>query len=97
MKNIKSGLAHGCHHDTHYEFCYDFDKRVEYIKNNKLKEEIPGRLKQFKMFPGELLPGKDSKEWEDYGKAREAYVKAREAHVSAWEAYEKAKHESRKV
>jgi len=67
----------------HWEYCYDFDARVKYIKNYKPKDEIEIRLKWFQLVPESEIPGKDSKAWE-------ACVKAWEACVKAWEAYNKA-------
>ena len=87
----KSGLAHCCHHDRHWEYCYDYDERVKFIKEHKPKSEQELRLKLFFIVPDKLVPGKDSEEWEACVKAREAYVKAREAYYKAWEAYVKAR------
>lgn len=63
-----SGLAHLCHHKIHWEYCYDFEGRVAYIKANKPADEIPTRLKYLAIVPNELLPGRDSVEWATYDK-----------------------------
>ena len=83
----KSGLAHCCHHDKHYEYCYDYDKRVRFIKKYKPLDEQELRLKLFQIIPYDRLPGKNSAEWEAYHKAGEAYHKAWEAYHKAREAY----------
>ena len=78
----KSGLAFHCHHDVLFEYVYDYDERVRFIKENKPKSEQKLRLKLFKLIPDELIPGRDSPEYR-------AYDKAREAHGKAWEACDK--------
>ncbi len=87
----KSGLAHCLHHDIHWEFCSDFDERVTFIKEHKPKEEQPLRLKLLRLIPDDILPKKDSAQWEAYVKAGEAYDKVREACDKAWEAYDKTR------
>ena len=86
----KSGLAHLCHHDIHWEFCFDYEERVEFINLHKPIEEQPSRLKWFKLVPDDKIPGNDSPAWEAYHTARKAYDTAREDYVTAWEAYDTA-------
>ena len=74
----------------HWEYCYDFDARVRYIKNYKPKDEIEIRLKWFQLVPESEIPGKDSKAWEACVKAWEAYIKALEAYNKANIAYSEA-------
>ena len=81
------GLAHLCHHDMHWEYCYDFDARVKYIKNYKPKDEIEIRLKWFQLVPESEIPGKDSKAWDACVKAWDVCEKAWDAYVKAWDAY----------
>lgn len=50
----KHGLSRHCHHDVKFEYCFDFDERVEYIKSDKPEEEQPIRLKAFALFKGKL-------------------------------------------
>ncbi len=88
---IKSGLAFHCHHDVLFEYVYDSDERVRFIKENKPKGEQKLRLKLFQMIPDELIPSRDSSAWEAYDKARKAYDKARKACDKAWEAYDKTR------
>ena len=87
---IKSGFAFHVHHDILFEWCSDYDERVEYIKHYKPKKEQRLRLRLFKMIPTERLPSELVKAWEVYDKAREAYVKAWEAYGKTGEAYDKA-------
>ena len=84
------GLAFHCHHDTLFEYCFDYDKRVACIKGNKPEEEQELRLRLFKIIPEELIPGRESKEYIAYVKAGVAHVKAGVAHAKAWVAYDKA-------
>ena len=49
-KTIK-GFAIHCHHDTLVEYCYDYNERMEYIKNKKAKNEQETRLRLFKILP----------------------------------------------
>ena len=79
-----SGLAHCCHHSSHWEYCYDFDERVKYIKDNKPQDEQELRLRLFQIIPDEDLPGKNSIEWETCVKAQKAYDKAREAYLKEY-------------
>jgi len=50
MKKI-TGLAIHLHHGMLFEWCFDFDERVEDIKQNKPKHEQDIRLRLFKMLP----------------------------------------------
>src|SRR3972149_3578268 len=86
----KSGLAHCCHHDKHYEYCYDYDERVKFIKKYKPLDEQELRLKLFQIIPYDRLPGKNSAEWEAYYNAGKNYDEAREAYYNAGKNYDKA-------
>ncbi len=90
----KSGLAAHCHHYILFEYCYDYDERVKFIKEYKPKSERKLRLRLFKIVPEDLIPGRESIEYLAWDKAREAYDKAlkglhktREACGKAWKAY----------
>ena len=84
---IKSGLAFHCHHNTLVEEVYDYGGRVEFIKENKPKQERELRLKLLKFIPEDRLPHKGLAA---YDKARDAYDKAWDAYVKARDAYDKA-------
>ena len=79
-----SGLAHCVHHNQHWEYCYDYRGRVEFIKANKPKRERKLRLKLLQLVPDELVPGRGSDEWKACNKAREALNKATKAYYEAW-------------
>ena len=83
----KSGVTFHCHHGVLFEYCYDYDERVRYIKKHKPKDEQELRLRLFKMIPEDRLSQDGLK----------AYDKAREAYVKAWEAYDKAREAYRKA
>ena len=53
MKN--KGLSIHCHHNTLVEYCYDYKERVHAIKTTKPTNEIPTRLKLFKLLPEEAI------------------------------------------
>ena len=58
---MKSGLSIHCHHNVLWEYCYDYDGRVDAIKRDKPQNEQAIRLKLFKLLPQEAideLPGK---------------------------------------
>jgi len=84
-----SGLAHCMYSNNHWDFCSDYRKIVKYIKKNKSKDEQELLLKMFKLIPNKLVPGRESKEWEDCVMAGQSYAKTWEAFDKAWKAYEK--------
>jgi len=91
MAEKQSGFAWHCHHDVLIEWVTDFQKRVDFIKEQKPIKERTLRLKLFRMIPEHRLPKGLIKAREVYDKAREAYDKAWEAYFKAWEAYDKAR------
>jgi len=102
----KTGMYWHCHHDKLCEYVYDYDERVEYIKNNKPKHEIEIRLKLFQKIKGKLPRELEDKEirqkceearqkYEKAGqKCKEAWQKCKEArqkYEEAWQKYEEAR------
>ncbi len=90
-KSIISGLAHCCHHDTHFEWCYDYQARVDYIKREKPVAEQELRLKLFQILPFDRLPLQLRRTLEAYNKAKETYMETRKSMTwkpsnEAWEA-----------
>ena len=77
----KSGLASHVHHDKLFEWCTNYDERVEYIKENKPIEEQEVRLRLFRIIPLERLPVPLVEARAARDKAGAAYEKAR----AAWE------------
>ena len=55
-KKVISGMYFHCHHDVLCEWVYDYQERVDYIKNHKPKNEIETRLRLFKKVKG--IPSK---------------------------------------
>jgi len=90
-KEIIAGLAHGGHHDIHWEFCWDFDERVAYIKAHKPVEEQALRLKLFGIVPLDKIPGKDSAEWQAARLARQVYDQTWQAYKQAGQVWEQAR------
>jgi hypothetical protein len=92
-----SGLAHYPEPDRHWGYCYNYRKRVEYIKANEPKDKQELYLKLFKLIPDELTPGKESYEWKScvmVGKALDNAMKilieSDKIYDEAREAYNKA-------
>ena len=93
------------HHDILLEpLTEPLKNRIEYIKNNKSKNEIELRLKLLKPVKGKLpdevikagevyykVQETSDKSWEAYYKSWEASDKSWEASVKAWEVYVKAR------
>ena len=65
---MKKGFYWHVHHDVLLEYCYNYQGRVGYIKENKPKNEIETRLRLFKPVKGKLP--------EDIVKAGQKYEKA---------------------
>jgi hypothetical protein len=74
------GLYWHVHHDMLFEFCWNVEGRINYIKNAKPQSEVPTRLRLMQPIKGSI--GND--------KARAAYIKARAPYDKAWAAYDKA-------
>ena len=84
----KRGMFWHCHHDKLVEYCYDYDERVKFIKENKSKNEIETQLRLFKPVKGKL-PSKVDKAVAAYAKARTACAKAVAAYAKVRTAYDK--------
>jgi len=82
----KSGLAFHCHHDILMEYVYDYNERVDFIKEYKPPEEVGLRLRLFKMIPYDKVPKKGL---DAYLKAFAAYDKAANALDKAYGALQK--------
>jgi len=50
----KKGFYWHVHHDILFEWCYDYDKRANFIRSVKPPSEVPERLKRFKKVKGKL-------------------------------------------
>lgn len=73
------GLALHLSHDQPFGYCYSYNERVAYIKENKPSDEIPLRLRLFQIVPEKKIPGRDS----------QAYVVALQAtEQAAWQAWQ---------
>jgi len=94
---MKSGLCWHVHHDILLEYCWDFDRRVEYIKSSKPPEEVETRLRLMKPVEGALGDAKARAEYDKarsgYAKARSGYDKAEAEYDKAWAEYDKARAE----
>jgi hypothetical protein len=91
-KNETKGFYWHVHHDKLCEYCYDYDERVNYIKNDKPQNEIQTRLRLMKPvreeLPKELVEA--DKKWDEANKkCVEACKKWNEADKKWGEAYKK--------
>jgi len=73
---IKSGLAFHCYHGVLVEYVYDYDKRVEAIKDTKPIEEQELRLRLFRLIPYNRLPKRGLKASNEAEKACQGAEKA---------------------
>lgn len=90
------GLYWHVHHLRLAEWCFDYQRRVDYIRAQKPAREIKLRLRLFqpvKAPPAPLVKAVAAygKAWATYDKAWVAYDKASAAYDKALAAYEKAK------
>src|SRR3990167_6773417 len=90
---IISGMAVHCHHKILFEYCYNYQERVDYINQHKPENERKVRLERFKMLTEEqvaMLPIKFVGAREKYAEAWKEYAEAREKFVEAWKEHAEA-------
>ena len=93
-KKVISGMYFHCHHDVLCEWVYDYQERVDYIKNHKPKNEIETRLRLFKKVKGKLPEEFVEEEkkfveaWKKYDEAGKKFDEAKEKCVEAWKKYD---------
>ena len=87
---LNQGLAHCLSHDVHWEYCWDYEERLEFIKQEKPPEEQALRLKLLQIVPDEMIPGRDSEEWQSCKQAGEARERAWQACGRAWQTWQQA-------
>src|SRR3990167_3180043 len=69
---IISGMAFHVHHDVLFEYCHNYQERVDYINKEKPEHERKTRIKLFAMLTQEqiaMLP-------KEYDEARQKYNEA---------------------
>ena len=96
----KIGLAIHCHHDILVEYCYDYDGRVAYIKEEKLESEQEIRLRVFKILPKEAekdIPKRYLKADAEWKKAYAEWKKATAEREKADAEWKKAYAERKKA
>jgi hypothetical protein len=81
------GLYWHVHHDVLFEYCYDAEERLEYIRANKPESEIETRLRLMRPIVGTLG---DPVLWTKYDKACDGCKKASDERNKAWAEYDKA-------
>src|SRR3990167_1691380 len=80
---IISGMAVHCHHNTLFEYCYNYQERVDYINQYKPENERKVRLERFKMLTKEqvaMLP-------QEFVEASKKYAEAIKKYAEVWEKY----------
>ena len=82
-KKVISGMYFHCHHNVLCGWVYDYQKRVDYIKNYKPKNEIKTRLRLFKKVKGKLP--------EEFVEAEKKFVEAEKKYDEAWKKYDEAR------
>ena len=88
---MNKGMAFHCHHDVLFEYVYDYDERLEYIRTQKPPEERELRERLFQMIPDDRVPPRLLKAAEAYMEAWKAYIRAAEDYDEAWKAYDEAR------
>ena len=82
MEKLDAGLAFHCHHEELFEYTYDYEGRVQYIRGCKPKSEQAKRLRLFKLIPKDRLPGQESKEYSTFTETEAIFLKARRTHIN---------------
>ena len=89
-----SGLAHCMYGNSHWDYCSNYQERIEYLLEVESSYEL--HLKLFKLVPNELLPGIESAEWKAFKmavnsqtKAGRSFAKAIETYIMAMKAFDK--------
>jgi len=77
------GMFWHCHHNSLCEYVYDYQERVDYIKENKPKREIKIRLRLFKKVKGNLP--------KEFVETSKKYNEARKKYNEAWNKLNKAR------
>ena len=87
VKKRIAGWAMHCHHDTLFEWVWDYEGRVEIIKTEKPEKEQELRLRLFKMLPKSKMPGRGTRLWDAQEKTHTAANKALDAYRKARAAF----------
>ena len=87
-------MAVHVHHDTLFEYCYDYQERVDYIRNNKPENEIKIRLKRFVMLTKKqaaMLPAEFTEAWQKRDEARQKWDEAIQKYDETIQKYDEAR------
>src|SRR3990167_6593259 len=91
---IISGMAFHVHHDVLFEYCHNYQERVDYINKEKPEHERKTRIKLFAMLTQEqiaMLPKEFVEASQKYDEARQKYVEARQKYDEARQKYVEAR------
>ena len=88
MSDVQSGFYWHVHHDVLIEWCYNYQERVDFIRNKKAESERELRLRLFRPVKGNL-PEEVVRAGQVLNEAKQAYFKSRQAYYEARQAYDK--------
>src|SRR3990167_6514175 len=88
---IISGMAFHVHHDVLFEYCHNYQERVDYINKEKPEHERKTRIKLFAMLTQEqiaMLPKEFVEERQKYDEVSEKYDEAMKEYDEARQKYD---------
>src|SRR3990167_5791614 len=91
---IISGMAFHVHHDVLFEYCHNYQERVDYINKEKPEHERKTRIKLFAMLTQEqiaMLPKEFVEASQKYDEARQKYIEARQKYDEVSQKYDEAR------
>ena|SRR3990167_5872318 len=83
---IISGMAFHVHHDVLFEYCHNYQERVDYINKEKPEHERKTRIKLFAMLTQEqiaMLPKEFVEERQKYDEVSQKYNEAMQKYDEA--------------
>ena len=86
-------MAVHCHHNTLFEYCYNYQERVDYINQYKPESERKVRIERFFILTKEqvaMLPIEFVEASKKCAEAREKYAETIEEYAEVWKKYAEA-------
>src|SRR3990167_8893271 len=91
---IISGMAFHVHHDVLFEYCHNYQERVDYINKEKPEHERKTRIKLFAMLTQEqiaMLPKEFVEERQKYDEVSQKYDEVSQKYNEAMQKYDEAR------